>query len=254
MKILFLLGALFVSSTVYSSYIPFVKSIEQRVIKDPRGGDSKRFEGCGPIAAAMLFSYWQGQKDFEIMSEDSYDGTAHPLKTINDFYTASWTQKAPAKAKAPDGKKYNQSFTLPNGMVRGLKSFVKKTNQKDSRTLIVKRLKAKVSSSKKMKVLKELLEKEIPVISLIHNIPACLSSKDNKTGGWHYVVLVGMNEEEATLDLLSGWKELDSKTSTGSEVHHRRNSPDSDKGHVKCDTSELIKANPAFYWIEENDL
>lgn len=253
MKKLIILGALLISGTAVSSYIPFVKSIEQRVIKDPRGGKSKRFEGCGPVAAAMLFSYWQGQKDFEIMSEDSFDGSIHPSQTIKDFYTASWTQKAPAKAKAPDGKKYNQSFTLPNGMVKGLQSFVKKSNLIDSRKLKVKRLKARVKSELKIKTLRELLEKDIPVISLIHNIPACLSSKDNKSGGWHYIVLVGMNEEKKTVDLLSGWKELDAQTSTDSSVHHRRNSPDSDKGHVKCDTSELIKANPAFYWLEESD-
>ncbi len=254
MKTIILLGALIISSSAFSSYIPFVKSIEQRVIDDPRGGSVKRFEGCGPIAAAMLLSYWQGQKDFEIMSEDSFDGSVHPDKTIKEFYKASWTQKAPAKAKAPDKKRYNQSFTLPNFMVKGLKSFVEKSNQKDSRKLVVKRLKAKTGSSKKISHLKKLLEKDIPVISLIHNIPACLNSKDNKSGGWHYVVLVGMNEKKKTVDLLSGWKELDANTSTGPEVHQRRNHPDSDKGHVRCSISELVKANPAFYWIEENDL
>ncbi|MFT6071301.1 MAG: hypothetical protein ACJAT2_000483 [Bacteriovoracaceae bacterium] len=254
MKILILLGALILSSSAFSSYIPFVKSIEQRVINDPRGGSSQRFEGCGPVAAAMLLSYWQGQRDFEIMSEDSFDERVHPTATISDFYKASWTQKAPAKAKAPDGKRYNQSFTLPSHMVRGLKKFVKKSNLKDSRKLVVRRLKAKESSKRKLSVLKELLKKKVPLISLIHNIPACLNSKDNKSGGWHYVVLVGMNEKKKTVDLLSGWKELDASTSTGPEVHQRRNHPDSDKGHVRCDQSELIKANPAFYWIEENDL
>ena len=245
-----LLGAL-VASSAYSSYIPFVKSIEQRVIKDPRGGSSKRFEGCGPVAAAMLFSYWQGQKDFNIMSEGTFSGSLHPRATISDFYKASWTQKAPAKAKAPDGKKYHQSFTLPSGMVKGLKSFALKASQEDARELIVKRLKAKASTLLKTKELKRLLKNETPVISLIHNIPACLNSKDNKSGGWHYVVLVGMNEQKGEVDLLSGWKELDAETSTDSTVHHRRNHPDSDKGHVKCDLTELMKANPAFYWIEE---
>lgn len=250
MKLILLLGV-FATSSAYSSYIPFVKSIEQRVIKDPRGGSSKRFEGCGPVAAAMLFSYWQGQKDFNIMSEGSFNGSLHPKKTISDFYKASWTQKAPAKAKAPDGKRYHQSFTLPNGMVKGLWSFAEKASQKDSRKLMVKRLKAKVSTALKIKELKRLLNNDIPVISLIHNIPACLNSKDNKSGGWHYVVLVGMNEKKGEVDLLSGWKELDATESTDSSVHHRRNHADSNKGHVKCDLTELVKANPAFYWIEE---
>ncbi len=235
-------------------YIPFVKPVEQRVIKDPRGGASKRFEGCGPVAASMLFSYWEGERDFKILSEEQvYDGVFHPKRTIEEFYKASWSQKAPARAKAPDGKKYPQTFTLPNGLVKGLKVFVKKANSMNSEKLVVKRLKAKHSNNKKVEVLKNLLASKTPFISLIHNIPACLSSKDNKSGGWHYVVVVGFDETKKTIDLLSGWKEMNADTSIDTEVHVRRSHPDSDKAHIKCDLSEFIKANPAYYWIEELD-
>lgn len=238
----------------HAQYIPFVKPIEQRVIDDPRGGNKKRFEGCGPVAAAMLFSYWEGEKNFKIMSEPQiFNGSYHPSQTIKEFYTASWSQKAPAKAKAPDGKKYNQTFTLPNSLVSGLNKFVLKANLNNAEKLRVNRYKARNSTVNKLKVLRKQLSLKNPVISLIHNIPACLNSKDNKSGGWHYVVVVGMNMVDQTVDILSGWKELDARSSTGSDVHQRRNHPDSNKAHVKCSLDEFTRANPAFYWIEESD-
>ncbi|MBK25334.1 MAG: hypothetical protein CME70_15170 [Halobacteriovorax sp.] len=256
MKTILLLALYLASFSLFANtlYIPFVKPVEQRVIKDPRGGSSKRFEGCGPVAASMLFSYWEGERDYKILSEEQvYDGTFHPKKTIKEFYTASWSQKAPARGKAPDGKKYPQTFTLPNGLVKGLKTFVQKANSINAEKLIVKRLKAKNSNSKKLKTIERLLEKKVPFISLIHNIPACLNSKDNKSGGWHYVVIVGLDKEKKTIDLLSGWKELNADTSTDTEVHQRRSHPDSDKAHIKCNIDEFINANPAYYWIEELD-
>lgn len=255
MKNLIITAALLLSTSAYSSlYIPFVKPMEQRVIDDPRGGNTKRFEGCGPVAAAMLLSYWESERDYKIMSEPQiFDGAYHPAATIKKFYTDSWSQRAPATAKAPDGKIYPQTFTLPNSLVKGLKRFVSRANENNTEKLIVKRLKAKRSDVKKLKTLKDLIVNKKPAIALIHNIPACLSSKDNKSGGWHYVVIVGMDEQNNSIDLLSGWKELDARSSTDSEVHHRRNHRDSDKGHIKCSFEEFTKANPALYWIEESD-
>lgn len=254
MKNLISIITILVSFNIHASYIPFVKPIEQKVIDDPRGGNSKRFEGCGPVAAAMLLSYWETERDFRIMNETHiFNGSYHPSKTIKNFYIDSWSQKAPARAKAPDGKKYAQTFTLPNSLVKGLKKFVKKANSINTEKLVVKRFKAKNSASQKLKVLDELISSKKPVISLIHNIPACLNSKDNKSGGWHYVVIVGIDKNRKTVDLLSGWKELDANTSTDTQVHHRRSSPDTDKAHINCSFDELVKANPAFYWIETSD-
>ena len=256
MKKTILFAGILLSSAVHSAsfYIPFVKPIEQRVIDDPRGGSTKRFEGCGPVAASMLFSYWESERDFKIMKEEFvFDGAYHPSQTIKEFYTASWSQKAPAKAKAPDGKRYTQTFTIPNSLVKGHKRFVKTANAQNAEHLTVRRLKAKNSKTKKLHTPKNLVKEKKPFVSLIHNIPACLNSKDNKSGGWHYVVVVGFDDEKKTVDLLSGWKELNARTSTDGEVRRRRNHPDSNKAHIKCSFDEFLKANPAYYWIEESD-
>lgn len=253
MKKLLLLACFLISPQVLATYISFVKPIEQRVIEDPRGGSASRFEGCGPIAAAMLLSYWETERDYKIMSENHiFNGSYHPAKTIKEFYKASWTQRAPATAKAPDGKKYAQSFTLPNSLVKGLKKFVVKANSNNTEKLIVKRFKARNHNDKKIELLEKLIREKKPVISLIHNIPACLNSKDNKSGGWHYVVIVGVESKTRQVNLISGWKELDSISSTSQDVHQRNSHPDTDKAHIKCSYEELIKANPAFYWIEED--
>ena len=115
------------------SYVKNVMALEQRILTNPHpSGDGKRFEGCGPIAAASILGYFQTEKGYKTMqSGDNFTGFSHPSKTIKKFYKEAPSRKAPAKGTyEPDGKRYNQSYTLPDKMVKGLKHFVNKANKK----------------------------------------------------------------------------------------------------------------------------
>jgi len=236
-----------------SSYVRFVKPMEQKVITNPHpNGNGKRFEGCGPVAAAMTMGYWETERNYSIMhSQDDFDGTDHPYKTIRRFYKESGTRKAPAKSTADDGKKYNQSYTMPDKLVKGLKTSVDRANNKRGRLakLVVNRAKAAPFRTwdYRLSKLKTQLKKKNPVIVLLHNIPGCLTGKDSKSGGWHYVVFNGYNDSTKKFYVLSGWDEL-TNSATYSSLAHVTNGTST---LVECSFKEIKKTNPALFWIEK---
>tara|TARA_Y100001970_G_scaffold278852_1_gene385149 strand:- start:361 stop:1164 length:804 start_codon:yes stop_codon:yes gene_type:complete len=245
------------------SYVKNVMALEQRILTNPHpSGDGKRFEGCGPIAAASILGYFQTEKGYKTMqSGDDFTGFSHPSKTIKKFYKEAPSRKAPAKGTyEPDGKRYNQSYTLPDKMVKGLKHFVNKANKKRGRKakLRVERAKAAPFKTweKRVKTLESQLKKNRPVIMLIHNIPGCLTAEDSKTGGWHYVVAVGHNRinnnlksTQNKLYILSGWHEFD-KNQTYGPAAHIRGSAGSNGAHIECNYQEIKKTNPALFWVQ----
>lgn len=238
-----------------SSYVRYVKPMDQNVIRNPKSNNNKkRFEGCGPIAQAMVLGYWQTEHRYQTMHyDDRFNGAMHPWKTIRTLYRKSAAMAAPVKSKWTDGKKYPQTFTLPAGLMNGLRYYVKQANKKrgSKKKLKVDRMTQARTWKKRHKTLRSLLSKRIPVILLLKNIPGCLRSSNNKSGGWHYVVAVGHNDSSKNYYILSGWNELHYSTTSGPGVHKRRSSPDSNAAHVKCSYNEIKKAKAGLFWVKK---
>ena len=230
-----------------SAYLKYVKPMEQKTIDNPYkvNGNPRRLEGCGPIASSMLMGFWETEKNYTIMhSGDNFNGMNHPYKTIKRNYKESGARKSPGS---------RQSYTLPDKLVKGLKTSVARANRKvtgNKKKLAVSRAKAAPFRkwSYRLSKLKQSLNKGYPVILLIHNIPGCLNGKDSKTGGWHYVVANGYKDSTKEIFILSGWDELAKTQTSGFSVHSGNGTTDT---RVKCSFSEIKKANPALFWIRK---
>ncbi|MCP5049437.1 MAG: hypothetical protein GY940_19865 [bacterium] len=246
----FVLMFFFCAFQAYSavSYVRNVKPIDQEVIKIK---GSSRFEGCGPVAAAMVMGFWQTERGYRLMSPaDRFNGLAHPGSTIREFYKRSNTRKSPGKS-THRGKKYNQSFTMRIGMMSGLKSFVSSANKRRGT-----KKKLKVDIVRKIrrwktrkKTLLNQLSKGNPVILLVKKQPPCLEYNDKWDRGRHYVVAVGYDSATKEVLLLTGWRELPHRSSSGPSVHSRRNDPSNDDAHVRCRLKEIENAKVSLIYI-----
>ncbi len=235
-----------------SAYIKYVMPLDQKVIKNPyrKSGRKKRLEGCGPIAAASLLAYWKTERRYTAIMDgrDAFNGSKRPTKTIARFYKESKTKKAPAKSAG-----INMSYTLPGSLKRALKKWVKRANKKRRRgqpKLKVKRMMNTRLWKKRHSRLRAELRRKRPVLLLLKNIPASLSSKNHKSFGWHYVVAVGYDDAKKKYQVISGWLQMDKSTSKGASVHTKITDPNSDFAHLSMSYKELKRARPGLIWIE----
>lgn len=236
-----------------SAYVKYVMPLSQQVIKNPykKSGKKKRLEGCGPIAAASLLGYWKTQKGYSAIMDgrDAFDGTARPARTIARFYEESKTKKAPAKSQG-----INMSYTMPGSLKKALGKWCDRANGKRTKgqpRLGVERMQMIRAWKKRHGQIRKQLGRGRPVLLLLKNIPASLSSKNNKSFGWHYVVAVGHDDAKEKYYVLSGWAEKDKSTSTGPSLHKKISAEGSDFAHVAISYKELKKAKPGLIWIEE---
>ena len=221
------------------AYVKNVKPIDQEAVP-PK---NKVWEGCGPVAAAMLMGYWQTEKGYRIMHPaDRYTGKRHPTNTILDF-----RKKSDTKAWGNQ----SESATRKMKMLDALQSYVKDANK---RTHISKpRLKADMMWSirrwdeRKSRLKKELREGS-PVILLLKKTPPCLKGKwvnSTKVVADHYIVAVGFDDTKKEYYVLPGWEEKEKSTSSGPAVHEYKN-----KAHCKCSYSEIAQSDPSLIWIK----
>lgn len=235
-----------------SAYIKNVKPIRQEVISNPgRGLRMKRFEGCGPVAAASLLGYWKTEKRLSRIRDtsDTYIGEAHPYKTIREFYKESNAKASPSKKEwYKDEKEYNQSFVTVTGMVRALKCFI---NMYSGHIKVERRIRFRLWS-KRLKWLQDQLKKGNPVVLMFHRkMPISLTKDKKESKGWHYVVAVGYNNEKRVVYLVTGWKELKKETTSGPNEHKVRSASDCDGAHVVTPYKELKYARMSLVWIQK---
>jgi len=229
-----------------AKYLTQVKPISQNYINNTR---PFVLEGCGPVAAAMVLSYWQKVKGYRIMnSNDRNYKTHHPTHTIREFYDAAPAAEAPLQSSDR-----RMSYTLKLSMKNGLQSFCDKANQSRGRlpeldAQIDRRVRAE---SYKMEDLRESLLREEPVIIMLVGIPPGLRTvKDDFAwaSGRHYVVAVGFDDIKEEIYVLTGWGEKAIDFAKGPMSHSRE---DGVLGIISY--KEFDKADPSLLWIRQID-
>jgi hypothetical protein len=224
-----------------AAYIKGIKSMDQKKVPPKK----KVYEGCGPVAAAMLMGYWHTEQGYDIMNpKDNFDGTGHPTATILEF------------RKVADTKAWldsDQSATRKMKMKDGLQYFVKRANANSNRyspKLKVEMLWNVRRNSKVFPKMKKELRQGSPVILLLRKLPPCLKGKwVNATPivSDHYIVAAGYDDSKKEVYVLPGWKELDASKSTGPSAHK---DPDNDEGLCTCSYSEIKGTNPGLLVIK----
>ena len=223
-------------------YNQSVKSMDQELIASPVRKDKKKvYEGCGPVAGAMLLGYWQTQKNKKNLLISGYDGKKHPSKAIRKLYKEMKSKKAP-------GKKQQMSYTMPDSLYRALKKRAEsKKGIKANRMRKVKRW------TKREAALKTQLRRGHPVILLKNkeHKDGCLGSSSK---GWnlfknlansHYFLAVGYKGNKVAI--MPGWSEKDISRSSSFSVHKKDSA-----SHGLCTFDELKKANVSLFWIEKD--
>ena len=223
-------------------YNQSVKSMDQKLISSPIRKDKKKvYEGCGPVAGAMLLGYWQTQKNKKNLLISGYDGTKHPSKAIRKLYKEMKSKKAP-------GKKQKMSFTMPDSLFRALKK-----RAESNKGIKANRMRKAKRWSKRKDALKKQLKRGYPVILLKNkeHENGCLGSSSK---GWnliknlsnsHYFLAVGYKGDKVAI--MPGWSEKDISRSSSFDVH-KKDSP----SHGICTFDELKKANVSLFWIEKD--
>ena len=222
-------------------YAKSVKSMDQNLISSPVRKDKKQvYEGCGPVAGAMLLGYWQTEKKSKNLLIKGFNGTKHPTKAIRSLYKEMKSKKAP-------GKKQKMSYTMPDNLFKALKNRVKK-----KKNLSADRMRTLKRWSKREAALKQQLKKGNPVILLKNkeHKNGCLGSSSK---GWnliknisnsHYFLAVGFKGNKVAI--LPGWSEKDKSKSSSFSVHKAGSN-----AHAICTFDELKKANVSLFWIEK---
>jgi len=221
-----------------SVYLKNVKSMDQLKVQ-PK---NRVYEGCGPIAGAMIMGYWQTEMGYKIMNTlDHFNGTKHPTNTILEFRrkadTHAWGNSA-------------QAATRKLKMVDALQYFVNQANLHSG-----KKTKLKVDmmwSIRRWPLQKAKLKKELregsPVILLLKKEPPCLLGKwvnASKFTADHYIVAVGFDDAKKVFYVMPGWEEQDKSASSGPEAHAPQG-----RAHCRCSYNEIEEADPSLIWIK----
>lgn len=251
----FFTSALVLSLTIFSfpafagKYIANVTSIEQRVIKSPRNSKKTVYEGCGPVAAAMLLGFWQTEKGKKNILSKNFKGAGrHPYNALRKLYMDLNSKKAP-------GKKRKATYTMPNDMVKGLKKRVKAYGLK------VKRVKKSKSWKKKKSALINQLNKGNPVIILKNkeHKKGCLGEKSRgfnlfkNIANAHYFLIVGYKGKKFAV--MPGWLDRPKAMASSFSVHTATKARTA-KGYFAgdywvCSFDELKKSNPSLFWVQK---
>ena len=243
--ITYLLASVFLFGTVAEAKKTYlaqgVTSFEQNAISKRVHKKNKTvYEGCGPIAAAMVLGYWQTQRGQKDLLAKGFAGTGHPKKAIERLYKTLKTKSAP-------GKKNVAAYTLPGQFHSGLKRLLA------GRKLEAKRMRHIHPFKKKAAELKKQLRAGNPVI--------ILKSKEHKNGcigseskGWnliknisnsHYFVVVGYRGNKVAV--MPGWSDSDKSGSMAwSDYAKTRNK----NARRTCTFDELKKDGISLFWIQ----
>ena len=228
----------FAKNTYYSQ---FVKSINQELISSPVRKDKKKvYEGCGPVAGAMLLGYWQTERGVSRLLSTNFDGSKHPSQAIRALYKEMKSKKAP-------GKKQKMSYTLPDALFKALKK-----RAKSKRGIKADRMRKSRRWAKRKEALKSQLKRGNPVILLKNkeHENGCLGSSSK---GWnlfknlansHYFLAVGLKNGKVAI--MPGWSEKDKSKSSSFDVHKQDS-----RSHSLCTFDELKKAKVSLFWIEK---
>ena len=170
----------------------------------------KNLEGCGPVAAAMMMTYWWGKGFPKLIVDSGYNGKKRPTKTVDKLFKTL--------GAIPFGK--TATATLMDTADLGLRRWIKKAGYKDK--LKVKRLRAITGhETVKQEVLRQ-IDAGNPVLMLFNARKVTFEERPHSSGSvspeqkvnWHYVVVVGYDtrasrEDDYKLLVLDGWKDAD---------------------------------------------
>ncbi len=152
-------------------------------------------EGCGPIATAMLLSYWQGKGYPKAISDANYDGTQKPEATIRALMKKQGVMKFGDQGTA----------TLLPSMKGGLKRWLVDRGYKGK--LDTKTLRGAAGHGKLMARVVNNIDKGLPTILLFKTRDAKI---DGRCVDWHYVIAVGYDlsaPKDRRLLVLDGWRD-----------------------------------------------
>ncbi len=172
----------------------------------------ENLEGCGPVAGAMLMTYWWGKGFKKVITDSGYNGTKRPAKTIDGLFKTL--------GAIPTS---NATATLMDFFDAGLRRWIKKAGYKSK--LRVRRLRAITGhQTVKQEVLTQ-IDAGNPVIMLFNAKKVSFDARSGSSAkkvNWHYVVVVGYDtrashEDNFKLLILDGWKDA-SRTATAQWV------------------------------------
>ncbi len=156
---------------------------------------SCRLEGCAPVAAAMLFSYWQGKGYDKLIVDKGYDGTLKPTATIRELM-----KKLKAMGFGDMG-----TATVAKFAKQGVHKWVK--DQGYDKKLKVERMQALRGHEKITQQVMKNIDEGRPTMLLFNKREANIGGKCQN---WHYVVAVGYDvtdPKDEKLLVLTGWED-----------------------------------------------
>lgn len=215
------------------TYIKNVMPIEQKIWHD-----NNSYEGCGPIAGAMLLGYYETEKNQDFI-RSHFDGFKRPSEAIKELY-----EKLGAK-KMPLGKidGVSQVYTTPGALKSGLKNIV------DGSQYTVKSVTYHRTADYKFKRIKHALSTGNPVIALVREIPKCINNKTRKKFSWHYILINGIDTKNNLLYILDGYYG-GTKIETNSPSNHYFMSEA--PSPIICYISEILTKNTGLFWLEKD--
>ena len=221
----------------------YIKGVKPLLQEEYRPGV---LEGCGPVAAAMLLTYYDKLGYQTLDERDAYNGRNRPTQTIRSLYKLTKTRKSPGKT--------DQSFTRKVNLRDGLRHYARIANQNKGSHLPQLMTDMNWSGkkfwpwSKTKAELRKYLLRENPVIALMGRTPSCLG----ETGGDkvpiladHYVVIVGFDDSKQEYYIMNGWGNQDADKAKGPESHDG-----SIDGLCTCSYSDVAKADPSLIFIK----
>jgi uncharacterized protein YvpB len=224
------------SSFANSGFIPNLTPIKQLVLDD-----KNVYEGCGPVAAAILLSPYQTENGFDVM-EEMFNGYTRPTKTILNLRKTLNTNATPFTGSNGNPK---ESYTLPGDFKRGLQKHLK---NKDL-NFHVKSLNSITRWNRKTDTIKSQIDSGNPLVALIREIPTCINAKKQPSKfSWHYIVINGYDDDMEEFYVLDGYyggtREDTARPDQFYNAHHKKTGP------KKCSYTELKSTNMGLYWIE----
>lgn len=195
------------------------------------------YEGCGPVAGAMLLGYYETEKNQDFI-QSLFDGFKRPSEAIKEIYGKFSSKKMPV-AKI-DG--VSQVYTTPGALKSGLKKIVNGSQYSVKSTTFHR------TGDYKLKRIKHALSNGNPVIALIREMPKCINNKKRERFSWHYIVINGLDTKKNHIYVLDGYYGgTRNETNSANDHYFMSEAP----SPIICYITEIVTKNTGLFWLEK---
>ncbi len=218
-------------------YVACVSATGRKVLtgaqpmRQQKADGKNKMEGCGPIAAGMLFSFWQGKGYKKLIIDSGYVGKDKPRETIRRLMRKLATVHINGKNTA----------TVARTQKSGMAAWIKSQGYKDK--LKVQRMQAIRGHEKVMQQLMKNIDDGHPTILLLNGRKADIGGTCTN---WHYVLAVGYDvrdPKDKKIIVHNGWADGDRTSSYSASDDLFVEVPFKGCGGKKL--------NPGLIWVED---